>query len=487
MDGSTSSGSGSVDFRSDRFAGVAVQGLAAVLALCTFLTAADAGPILDDPVLRDVLEVPESASAGVDKLKQAVTAFREGRLDDALATFEAAGKANPDLPPPRLMLARLLFAGGDAARGRGLLEQVAAERADLPAVYLLFGQLALAEGRVSDAALNFDKAAALAGGVNLSTKEAANLDAGTAAVAEARGDWKSAETSLASWLKRQPEAADARLRLARALVSQNKPDAAAAALASGKQAKSEGRSAPVPPPILIGRLLDEAGKREEARTWMTRGLKEHPNDATAYAAVAGWHLDAGEPEAAQKLLSAVEKLDPNLDGLGLFRGRLALALGDSKAAEKEFEALHRASPADADVSDALSRALLSQADLAKRRRAVELAEVNARQYPNSAAAAATLGRAYFAVGRLDDAQRALTAAAQGSPLSPDGAYALARVLSARGKSADARTVVEQALAAPGPFPERKDAEAWLRTLPPAAKSTGDTTSGPPSAGDPDAP
>ena len=53
-------------------------------------------------------------------------------------------------------LARLLFRANQGVPGRRALEQAAAFVPDHPEVYLTLGDLALGEGRISDARLNFE-------------------------------------------------------------------------------------------------------------------------------------------------------------------------------------------------------------------------------------------------------------------------------------------------------------------------------------------
>ncbi len=68
---------------------------------------------------------------------------------------------------------------------------------------------------------------------------------------------------------------------------------------------------------------------------------------------------------------------------------------DYAAAEQVLQALTQESPGDAAVRNQLAMALAEQADDAKRRRAIELAELSVRQDPKSADALVTLGIVYY--------------------------------------------------------------------------------------------
>lgn len=82
---------------------------------------------------------------------------------------------------------------------------------------------------------------------------------------------------------------------------------------------------------------------------------------------------------------------------------------------------------------AIHQALVEQTDADKRLRALQLAEINARQYPRLAEALATLGWVYFKFGRLAEAEQALQTATSSGQSSSETAYYLARVLDARGQ------------------------------------------------------
>lgn len=394
------------------------------------------------------------------ELEKAILAFRDGRSDDALSALKTASEINSALPLAEIMLARLFRASEQKAQGQTLLEELAFERPTYSGVFLEFGELALAEGRISDADLNFAKAKALADDT-LPQAEKVRLMSGAAAVAEARADWLIAETELKELLELDTANAAAYLRLARVLVRQDKVGEAQALLA----AATNENNAATPAPLTIAQLLTEAGRAEEAQPWMVRTIKEHPTNAVARVAVAAWHFEQGDAPAALAHLAAAKKLDKELPGIGRLEGLAHLAAGDPMSAELAFESLHRSSPGDPETANLLAQSLLAQNDQGKVRRALELAAINLRQYPNSAPAAATLGRAYLEAGRLEEAERLLAGAVSQGHATSEAVFDLARTFAARGRSAEARRLAEQAVAAGGPFLRRRQAEAWLETLP----------------------
>ena len=68
------------------------------------------------------------------------------------------------------------------------------------------------------------------------------------------------------------------------------------------------------------------------------------------------------------------------------------------------------------------------------------------KYPQNSEAIATLGWAYFRLGRWDDASRTLGQALATGTLNADGAYFVAKMCEREGRTADAKTLLTKALA-----------------------------------------
>jgi Flp pilus assembly protein TadD len=117
----------------------------------------------------------------------------------------------------------------------------------------------------------------------------------------------------------------------------------------------------------------------------------------------------------------------------------------------------------------LALVLAEQADDARRRRALELAEALARQAPDDADTLSTLGTVYYRLGRLDEAEALLRSVVAGGRGGPDAAYILARVRSERGHPEAAPALLEAALVSPGFFASRPDARQWLDRLTTSAR------------------
>ena len=124
------------------------------------VTSAWAGPVgvtgrLQQPTsAADLGEVAKS----IADVEQAMKSFEKRDFDTCVQLLVKAVKAHPELAPPHALLAKLAFLSNQGAMIRPALERAVAEDAEHPEVYILFGNLALVEGRLTDAAVHLEKA-----------------------------------------------------------------------------------------------------------------------------------------------------------------------------------------------------------------------------------------------------------------------------------------------------------------------------------------
>jgi tetratricopeptide (TPR) repeat protein len=91
---------------------------------------------------------------------------------------------------------------------------------------------------------------------------------------------------------------------------------------------------------------------------------------------------------------------------------------------------------------------------------LELIESLMKQNPRSGEIAAAVGWIYYRLGRLDDAERYLQAAASSGGVSLDILYIMAKLSADRGKLDQAKQLLQGALKGTGPFIFRQDARTW---------------------------
>ncbi|MER3416726.1 MAG: hypothetical protein C4297_11020 [Gemmataceae bacterium] len=170
-------------------------------------------------------------------------------------------------------------------------------------------------------------------------------------------------------------------------------------------------------------------------------------------------------QGARACIERATALEPDRQEIHVLHGILAFLTGQFDVAEKHYRELLSLAPEDPVARDRLALALIEQAGTDKHKRALELAQVNARLYPGSAGTLSTLGRIYHRLGRLDDAERTLRTALASGRAGPDTYYFLARVLADRGQQDEALELTRQALRLPvTDFLYRTHAQSWLEEV-----------------------
>lgn len=400
---------------------------------------------------------PSNSSLALD---DAVAAFRRNDLAKTQEILKDARIRFPDLPPLTFMLAELYLTHSNIPAGRAELEKVAVEDPEYPGTYLMFANLALSEGRLTDAKLLLERAQSLEKEVKdpdrLKTLQT-NIRSGKVTLYEARKDWPAVIESADEWLKIDPKSGRARQRLARALLAKGQTKEAAREL---ELARSEDKKLATAD-IAMATFYSEFGDMKSAEESLLRAAKAQPKDPLVQQAVANWLLSQDRAQDALPFITESLKLDPTSTEARYAAGLIARQMRDYKTAESSFESVLRDAPANFAASNQMALVLAEQEDEAKHRRAVEIAEVNARQYPRNGEAAATLGWAYYRAGKLEQAEKSLQAAMSNGRATSDMAYFMAHVMADRGRIDDAAKLLQGALRAPGTFAFRKEAQAWL--------------------------
>ena len=193
-------------------------------------------------------------------INNAIARFRDRDIDGCRAVLERAKSSNAKLPPPGVMMAMLWLSVNQLQPARGELEDTAVKFPADPEPYLMLGDLAFQERRVTDASVLFDKATALTGSFEENAKRKRDFEircnAGSAAVAEARKQWETAQKHLAKWLELDPDNASAHQRMGIVLFQVGKEQDA---LNSFREAKKLDEKA-VQPELALARLYDDARK-----------------------------------------------------------------------------------------------------------------------------------------------------------------------------------------------------------------------------------
>ena len=402
------------------------------------------------------------------EITSAIERFGNRDLDGCVAILERARNSNPKLPPPGVMMAMLWLSANQLAPARAALEETTVKFSGDPEPYLMLADLAFQERRVTDSSVLFDRATQLTTAFDENPKRKRDFEirchAGTAAVAEARSQWETAQKHLTAWLALDPDNAGAHFRLGNVLFRIGKETEA---LDEFKQARKLDANA-LQPELALARLFDETKKQDVAKKWIESALKAAPDDPAVLLASAQWYLGQNDLKMAQAIADRVLTLDAkSLDGR-IVRGVIARVARDYATAEKFFNEAHVQSPGNFAASNSLALVLIESPDKAAQQRAVEMAEANAARYredsPQQINAITSLAWVYYKLGRREDAEKILDQIARNNALTSDGAYYVAKLLADRGEKDRALAILEEVLTKEAVFATRPDASDLLAKL-----------------------
>lgn len=451
----------------------------AVLSAAVFLSAAwaQSDPLPIDP---EGGEGPPAVSAQEKEVQDALEEFKKGNFDEAEKLLEAAVEKYPKLPPAQVIMATWFFAARQANAGRAYLERAVMEAPDDPQAYLVFGELALRERRVTDAGVLYEKGdeilATFDGDAERKKGLEQNVQRGLALVAMAREQWDAAQQHLEKWLELSPGNGTALVNLGKVLFQKDLVDDA---LARFKAAVSENPKA-LTPEAQIAVLFEQKGDHQKSEEWMIKALTSDPKNPLTRRIAAQWALSLGRLAEARDQCDYAIKLDAGSLDAKLLRGVIALHEKDFVEAEKQFNAVVDEQPGSFAATNNLALALIEQDSVTKQRKAVDLAEDNVREYGRRSGAAdeaySTYGWVLYKIGELDKAIQALNRSLQlNNNPSPDTLYYLSQAAydkaevetdSDRQKTLyeQSKKLVDKALEVTRPFSMKKETEALLKKL-----------------------
>lgn len=433
--------------------------------LCLVLIALSAGVVLGQGQAEIAPTLPAGARADFE---ESLRAFRARDQGECLAALERLRKKHPGLPPARLMLGRMFLAHGQLGPTRQNFEIAASEAPGHPEIYLAFGALAVNEGRMTDALVHLERAAATARPSNWPTEQVRKFDievaSGLAIVFESRQDWRSAVGRLSRLDELDPKNAMTLQRLARARFRQEEVSSATELLRQARKADPQ-----LPPAdIALAGLYAEVGDRAKSRQLLEQGMQAHPDDPHYARELAAVFMMQGEDKSAMEMVRRAQQLGDKSKELRMTFALVARRTGRLVDAITSLESIRREEPTDFETANQLALALIASNDQSKRQAALRLAESNARLFPGRGDALSTLGWVYFQLGRQKEGENILRASASKGQVRTETAYYLARVLAKTANKADAeaaRNLLRNLMKQPGLFILRPEAEKWLEENP----------------------
>lgn len=431
---------------------------------------------------REILAAPDAGAVR--------TAFAAGDWTEARALLEALCQEHPDFPAPRLLMAWLHLTHGDRPEFENCCAEVIDQRPEDPQVWYVLTESALADGRWIEASLLLDRGDSLLAAWSDSEKligraRALKTDSLflAARLAEARGQYASAEEKYRLLCDQDPQNDSYALRLGSVLLEEGKTDEAVRLFDSARELNRQN----LPGWLIAADLLHRRGKREEAGTlvdgalsgetlddWDTTG--EQSEGVYLFSELVRLLLKWNRLEEAEKWIARI----PSAFSVSrTLAGRLALFQEDYPRAEKEFRLARLAGRDDFETLNGYILAL-AELDDARLRQASRLAEELVKKYPRVDEAAATLGWIEFLMGETDTAWKRFETILNGGSFTPTEAYYMAETALDRGDTMLCETLLDLALEQEDNFPKRQAAvklREALRGSHTAEESTPDGNSG----------
>ena len=442
------------------------------IGICTGLLVA--GLLWTSPVFAEPLSVSnlpgddETESApkeAIPEIADAVAKFNVGDVTGALDSLRQAVKTHPELPPAQVIMAQLYMRAQQGQPAQEALQKATQESPSDPEAYIMLGRGNLQANRLTEAESMLKKAETLLKDFKGTQDRKTSLSVVThsllAQLDMNQKDFVAAQAQLDALLALKPDSSRARVMLARALFEQDKFQEATDEL---KKAASEDEKI-LTPSAILATWYEDKGDRKKAAEFMIAALEAKPKDLNTRLAAAQWAFTTKQFDEAAKQAAIARQLDPDSLAARIVSGNIAIFQKDYAAAEEYLKQAHLQSPSNFTATNNLALALAEQEDEAKKRQAVEYANINARLYPKETEPWSTLGWAFYRLGRLDEAERSLRQAAQFKRLSPDTAYYIARVDADRGRKEDAIKILEKAIqSTSASFSKKEEAEALLAEL-----------------------
>jgi predicted Zn-dependent protease len=398
------------------------------------------------------------------KFAAGIELFRQGKILQSRDEFRDLALIDPELPPAEIVMAGITFAIGDNKTGLSQLESAGLLHPNYPGVYLSLAQVALNQGRITDAAVHMEKTASLLASENLTDAQKKHFQKQyyeiLTGVYFRRGQDKLAEQTLEQLQTLDPNAAFYLYSKAELAFKKELPDEALKFL---KQHAEATKSKSLPEITLID-WFDSTGKKSEAESLLLDTLKKNPGDAQIQLIAAQMFMSK---EDFPKAMVALDKFEsfrgPTIASIDM-KGRIAFAGQAYELAEKSFEELLKRNPNDANFQNVYALCLIESDDPEKQETAKKVSEQVVRRLPKNPLARGALGYVYLKLGEVEQAQRALGQLVLSQNNSPEISYFVANWLKGTGQKEEAAKVLNLALESKSLFLYRSASRKLLQEI-----------------------
>lgn len=447
-----------------------VSRIALIAFIAAFVTIGSATPSQSQVTTKNFLsEDVEGDSSKYVEVKQALEAFTGGDVSKTNTLLETAAKKYPELPPTKIMMARLFVAANRKPAGRNLIQQATDDAPNDPEAFVILGEAAYLEGRAVESKLLYERAQALLSAYAANPYRKNNLQKrtwlGLASLSELKKDWETAEKFLRLWRDADPENPTVYRRLGPVFFNRENFKAAEQSFMMYKKYEPE---APLPE-ILLGQLHHAEGNAEQAKAYMTAGLKKGVNDEKTLIAVGRWYLETGNAAQALQMCDRAEQASPNNTDAKVLRGIIARYQNDHETAEIIFREIVSTNPTNAMARNHLARTLISSDDADRRKQALEYAQMNLQGKTDLRSAVnresvVTLAWVLYKLGHMQKSEQAIGAILNRGTIGPEAAYYTAFIFNDRGRADIAKQILSNSLRTNGLYPHRQEAEKLLASL-----------------------
>jgi tetratricopeptide (TPR) repeat protein len=412
--------------------------------------------------------VSPEVKAGLDN---AVKAFNESKINDVLTILKELYAKNPEIAPPRVVMAQMFAQTklGEAVLGN--LELGTEETPNDPEAYLLLGEIALRQRSLTAAELLLKRAAELVNNYSANETRKKNLTSSILRVLsdlyEARQRWEQMEKSVDKQIQFDGVNTTLLRRKGIAVFRQNRTDEAKQLFLKADQldqTNKEVEQKGLPADAAMSQLYLITGDKDNARKSLETALKTYPQSKEVLALSVQMKVSDDKLEEAMPLAQKLLSDDPTSIPAKRLCATVALYLKNYALAEKLFQDLLLDSPTDASAQNGLALALCEQDTGEKLKRALEYAVDNVRKNQNNGEFWGTLGWIQYKANLLEDAVKSLRQAAATGSINAATAYYSAQLAVKNNKNDEAKQLLTRALQGNNQFAKRRDAALLLETL-----------------------
>jgi tetratricopeptide (TPR) repeat protein len=299
----------------------------------------------------------------------------------------------------------------------------------------------------------------------MSRARAAGADSSAADLVEgrlhqARGEWEQAQASFERALARYPEAPEPLIALVQLDLQRGKSPQAKQRL---EQVLARSPNHPYASGLL-GEIALLGGDQPAAENRFREAIQRKPEWVQPWLHLATLKLTQKKPDEARETLENGLKAIPKSEEMHLLLATTLSEAGEVDRAIQEYDALLRLNPRALVAANNLASLLTDQkGDQKSLERALVIAKDFETDAPNPYFLD-TLGWVHHKLGNSGQALHFIQQAAAKAPDHPVVNYHLGLAYFKAGQTAEARTHLEKAVAAPKPFPGLDEAKSVLAQL-----------------------